>query len=158
VKIVVILVILVGIGFALYQAYIASQEENLEARTIRRRPSSVQNVVAQMDPGSQAAFFNEYDRQKEKRSVAYVLWLTFGFRYLYARKVGVQFAFWVAWQFFVVPGFIWWWVDLFRVPSIVKSANEQHAREALQTLHMGAAFASLPSSTQLLANRCPQRQ
>jgi hypothetical protein len=155
VKIVVILVIVLAVGFALYQAYAASQEENLEARTIKSLPPSVQHVVAQMDPASQASFFNEYDRKKKKRSVAYILWLTFGFHYLYARKVGMQFAFWFAWLFFVFPGVIWWWVDLFRVPSIVKDTNEQQAREALQTLHVGAAFASLPSATQLPAHSMP---
>jgi len=59
---------------------------------------------------------------------------------LYTRQVGLQFAFW-----FTLGGFgIWWLVDLFRMPSIVRGCNEQIAREALQTLALGNAFRSDP--------------
>jgi hypothetical protein len=68
-------VILLGIGFAIYKAYKANEEESAEANTIKSLPPTVQHTVAQMDSASQSAFFNEYDKKKKKLSVAYV----FGF-------------------------------------------------------------------------------
>jgi hypothetical protein len=141
-KALIVIVILAIGAYAAYNAYKASQEETKEARTVKSLPPSVQHVVAQMDGGSQAAFFNEYEQKKKKKSVGWILWFFLGFHYLYVKKVGMQFAFW-----FTCEGLgIWWIVDFFRMPSIIRSANEQIARECLQTLHIGAAFASMTPS------------
>jgi hypothetical protein len=35
---------------------------------------------------------------------------------------------------------LWWLIDLFRIPSVLLSANEQAAREALASLGIAAAF------------------
>lgn len=132
----IILLVLIGAGFAAYNAWKAAQEETSEARSIKALPPSVQHTVAQMDSASQNAFFNEYERKKKKRSVGYVIWLVCGWHYLYTRKVGLQFAFW-----FTAGGLgIWWIADLFRMPGIIKSCNEQIAREALSTLAIGNQF------------------
>src|SRR4051794_25807713 len=86
-----------------------------------------------MDPSSQMAFFNEYEQKRKSVAVGYLTWLI-GFHYLYARKVGVQFAFWLT-----AGGFwIWYIADLFRLPAIIRSANEQIARQSLQTLSITA--------------------
>lgn len=131
----IILVIAVVVaGVAMYVR--ASKQEAAEARTLKSLPPSVQNVVGKMGPNEQAAFFNEYDIKKKKVSVSYLLWILFGFHYLYNRKVGLQFAYW-----FTLGGVLIWVIaDLFRMPSIVRSANEAVAREALQTLSFGAQF------------------
>ena len=132
------ILVVAALAFAGYRAYQASQEETSESRTIKSLPPSIQHVVAQMDTGSQNAFFNEYERKKKKKSIGWIAWLLIGWHYLYAGKVGVQFAFW-----FTLGGFgIWWMVDLFRIPSIMRSANELIARAAIQTLGTAAAFGS----------------
>jgi TM2 domain-containing membrane protein YozV len=132
----IVLLVLGGIAFAVYQAAKSAKEESQEGRTIESLPPTVRHAVVQLDRSSQAALFNEYEQKKRKLSVAYVAWFLLGWHYLYLRKVGVQFAFW-----FTLGGFwIWWFVDLFRMPSIVRSCNEQIAREALQTLGIGQAF------------------
>ena len=95
-----------------------------------------------MDSGSRAAFFNEYEKKRRKVSVGYIMWILLGLHYLYARKVGLQVVFWLA--CFVGIGEIWWVVDLFRMPSIIRGSNEQMAREALQTLQVGASFRNPP--------------
>ena len=142
------IVVVAAIGMAGYQFYRSSQEESKEARTVASLPPSVQHVVAQMDGGSQAAFFNEYDRKKKRKSVGYLAWFFLGWQYLYARKVGMQFAFW-----FTLGGCgVWWFVDFFRMPSIIRSVNEQMAREALQTLHIGTAFAQMPAAAVLMTH------
>jgi TM2 domain-containing membrane protein YozV len=133
------LVYLIVIGMAVYAAYRAyqsAQEETSESRTIKSLPPSIQHVVARLDPEAQNAFFNEYEKKKKKKSVAWVVWLFLGWHYLYTGKVGLQFAFW-----FTLGGFgVWWFVDFFRIPSIVRSANEQIARSAIQTLAIAASF------------------
>jgi hypothetical protein len=132
----IILLVLVGACFAAYNAWKASQEESSEARTVKSLPPSVQHTVAQMDAAAQSAFFNEYESKKKKRSVGYIIWLVCGWHYLYTRKVGLQFAFW-----FTLGGFGMWWIaDLFRMSGIIRSCNEQIAREALQTLAIGNQF------------------
>ena len=136
----IVLVVLAAIAYAVYRvyrAYTAAQEESKEVRTIRSLPPSIQHVVSLMDGRSQAALFNEYEQKKKKISVGYILWFIFGFHYLYYGKVGIQFLFW-----FTGAGLGFWaLVDLFRMPSIARSANEQIARQALQTLGI-AAFAA----------------
>lgn len=89
-----------------------------------------------MNASTQVAFFNEYERKKKRISMGYLLWILFGFHYLYYGKVGLQFAYWLTFAGFGV----WALVDLFRMPSIARSANEQMARQALQTLQIGTAF------------------
>jgi hypothetical protein len=145
--VVIVVLVVAVLGFVGYQVYRASQEESKEARTIRSLPPSVQHVVAQMDAGTQAAFFNEYERKRKRKAVGYLLWLV-DFHYLYVRRVGLQFAFW-----FTFGGFLIWWIaDLFRMPAIIRGANEQMARECLQTLHIGAAFASMPAASVLMTH------
>jgi hypothetical protein len=129
----ILLIALIAAAFGIYRAYLASQEESKEVRTVRALPPSLQHVVGQMDPQSQAAFFNEYERKQKKVSAGYLLWLI-GFQYLYYGKVGLFFAYW-----FTAGGLgIWALVDLFRMPSIARAANEQMARQALQTLGIAA--------------------
>lgn len=135
-KSIVILIVLAAVGLVIYKAYQASQDEAKEARTVKALPPSVQHVVAQMDGASQAAFFNEYEHKKKKRSIGWLLWLFFGWHYIYAGKIGLQFAYW-----FTFGGLgIWAIVDLFRMPSIIQSANDQIARQALQTLQIATSF------------------
>ena len=137
-----VLLILVVIGFVIYRAYKANQLETSEERTVKALPPTVQHTVSQMDAMSQNAFFNEYQKKRKKLAVAYMLWLI-GFHYIYLRKVGLFFAYWIT-----GAGIgIWAIVDLFRMPSIVRSANEQSAREALQTLAIGNQFKTNPTVT-----------
>lgn len=149
-----VIVILGIVGVGIFMSVKSAKEESAEARTVRSLPPSVQHTVAQMDPASQSAFFNEYESKKKKKSIGYLLWFFFGWHYIYVGKVGLQFAYWFT---FGGLGF-WALVDLFRMPSIIGSANEQTARQALQMLHMGATFASLPQSAQGLLHSMPNPQ
>ena len=140
----IVLVILVVIVSGGVKAYQSSQKESTEQRTLSNLPPSVQYVVAQMDGGTQAAFFNEYWDKRRKISVGYVCWIIFGFHYFYIKKFGLQVLFWLSFVFFGL-GLIWWIIDFFRIPSIMREANEQIARQALQTLQIATSY-SAPSS------------
>ncbi len=138
----IILIIVAVVVFAIVKSRQAARLESSEERTAASLPPSVQHTVSVMDSASKAAFFNEYEKKRKKVSVGYLLWIIFGVHYLYARKIGLQVVFWLAW--FVGIGEIWWLIDLFRIPSIIRSSNEQMAREALQTLQVGASFRNPP--------------
>lgn len=134
-KFLLTLIFLAAIGFAVYKAIQASKED-ADFKQVKKLPPTVQNVVVQMDAASQAAFFNEMDKKRKKISVSYILWIVLGLHYLYNRKVGLQVFYWLT-----AGGFgLWALADLFRMPSIVRGANEIAAREALQTLSLGSAF------------------
>ncbi len=137
-KTLIILVVLVMLAGAIYMAYRSSKNEAREAKTLSKLPPSVQHVVSQMDGTTQAAFFNEYWAKRRKASAGYLLWFFFGCHYLYAKKVGVQFAFWLLWL--VGVGELWWIVDFFRIPRIMADGNEQIARQCLQTLQIAASY------------------
>lgn len=131
-----VLLLLLVAAFVAFRVYKSSQEETSESRTIKSLPPSIQHVVGNMDRESQNAFFNEYERKKKKKSIGWIAWLILGWHYLYVAKVGLQFAFW-----FTAGGLgIWWLVDLFRMPSIVRAANEQIARDTIQTLGTMSSF------------------
>jgi hypothetical protein len=66
------LIILAGAAYGIYQAYLSSQTETKEARSIKSLPPSVQHAVAGMDPTTQSAFFNEYEAKKKRSSIGYI--------------------------------------------------------------------------------------
>lgn len=134
-----LLITLAVVGFVAYRAH---AQETKEARTLASLPPSVQHVVAQMEPGAQAAFFNEYERYKKRIVVSYLLLWAFGAHYFYLRQPLLNVAYW----FTFAGGGFWYWFDVVRMPSLVREANEQTARQALQTLHIGAVFAQMPSA------------
>lgn len=76
--------------------------------------------------------------QKKSVGVAYVLWL-FGAHYIYLGKPIVTVLLWLS--CFAGIGLLWLLIDLFRIPSMVDSANKelleleklQQRREALDT-------------------------
>jgi len=138
-KTVGILIFLIALGLVIWKIMQARSEEDAELNSISKLPASVGNVVAQMDPSQQAAFFAEYQKNKKSLVVAYVAWILFAVYYFYFRKPGWNILLWVAFILFGV-GTIWWIVDLFRMPSIRREYNEGVARQALQTLSLGSAF------------------
>src|SRR4051794_13322693 len=86
-----------------------------------------------MDPEAQAALFDEFAAKRKRTSVGYLLWLV-GFHYLYYSRVGLFFAYWLTWGGLG----LWALADIFRMHSVARAANEQIARQALQTLGLAA--------------------
>lgn len=132
------LIFLVPAVFVFLKVRSLKLSESREERAVGSLPASVQHAVAQMDALSQSAFFKEYFSKRKKLSTAYICWL-FGFHHLYVKKVGKQILFLLSCPTVIIP-FIWWIVDFFRMTEILGSANEQLARQALQTLAIGNQF------------------
>jgi hypothetical protein len=128
------LIIVAILGFVVWKSVEARRGEG-DWRLVKNLPPSVQGVVARMDATTQTMFFNELETRRKSLATSYLL-LLIGWHYVYLNRIGMQFAFW----FTGAGAGIWWFVDLFRLPSLVRGINEQRARETIQTLAMGTAF------------------
>jgi len=83
-------------------------------------PAMVSNELVLLSQQQQIAFREEYERRSKSMTVCYLAWLLLGWHYAYLRKWGVQVLYWVT-----AGGFlIWMFIDLFRVPSLVRNYNK----------------------------------
>lgn len=128
-------VIVVGVGFAIFKAY-QNKGQDSDVKNVQQLPASVQSVVSKMNTSEQNAFLLEYNKRKKSLFLSYILWILLGLHYAYNKKIGLQFVFW-----FTLGGFfVWAFIDLFRMPSIVRDANAVIAREIASTLALGNSF------------------
>ena len=130
----VVLVIFIVVCFAIYKAY-NSIDKKPDKKSIEILPASVKSVFNKMSKTEQDAFLFDYQRKEKSIVFSYILWI-FTLHYAYNKKIGLQFVFWLTLGGF----FIWWFIDLLRMPSIVNEANDQIAREIVQTLSLGKSF------------------
>lgn len=95
-------------------------------------PSMVRNELSNLSAQRQQEFVEEYNRKKKSLALAYFLMLPLCFciYYGYIHKWGLQFLFW-----FTAGGlFIWWLIDLFRIPGLIKNYNMDIANEVMRNL------------------------
>jgi hypothetical protein len=134
---VLIFIVIVVIFFAFYKG-LDSISLDKEIKTVDKLPASVQNLVKKMNDSDKKAFLIEFNQRQKSTLFSYLLWPLGGLYYAYNKKIGLQFILWLT--ALVGIGFIWWIIDLFRIPGIVESANNQIAREIAQTLSLGKSF------------------
>src|SRR5579884_4011680 len=91
-------------------------------------PAMVRNELGKLPAHRQEEFVEEYRRKAKSAGPAYLLWLLLGWHYIYLRKWGIQFLFWLTLGGF----FIWWIVDLFRIPGMVRDYNKDVAVDVLR--------------------------
>jgi hypothetical protein len=95
-------------------------------------PASVQAIQAKLDPEMQEAFARDYTRRRKTLLIAYPLCVA-GWHYLYLGKFGRQLAF-----FFTLGGcFVWFLVDLFRLPGMVAIKNNEIAGDLATAYRIG---------------------
>ena len=93
-------------------------------------PATVRNELDMLPAQRQKEFLEEYGRKAKSTGPAYVLWFLVGGHYVYLRKWGVQFLFWLT-----VGGLlVWWLVDLFRIPGMIRDFNTDVAVEVLKNV------------------------
>lgn len=93
-------------------------------------PAMVRNELVKLSAQKQEEFVEEYKRKSKSSGVAYILWLLLGWHYVYFRKWGIQILFWLTAGGF----FIWWLIDLFRIPGMVRDYNKDVAVDVLRNL------------------------
>lgn len=93
-------------------------------------PSMVRNELAKMSPQKQEEFVEEFRRKQKSVGMAYVCWLLLGVHYGFLRKWGVQVVYWLT-----AGGFLMWaFVDLFRIPGMVRDYNKDVATDIMRLL------------------------
>lgn len=108
----------------------ATAQLYIPSSTSDNLPSMVRNELAKMSAQKQDEFLEDFNRKKKSTGLAYVCWLVLGLHYGYSGKWGLQIAFWVT-----LGGlWIWWIVDLFRIPGIVANYNKDTATDVMRNL------------------------
>ncbi len=95
-------------------------------------PSMVKVELIKMSPEKQALFVEEYRRKRKNTGIAYVLWFVIGLHYVYLGKIGWQFFYWIT----LAGLLIWGFIDLFRIPGMVKNYNKDIAMDVFRDLKM----------------------
>lgn len=91
-------------------------------------PFAVNAQVATLPEDLQKEFLKEYNRRSKNIIIPYVLHFFFPAHYLYLDKVLMQILFWMT---FGGLG-LWWLIDIFRMPGLVKKRNAEIADEVLR--------------------------
>ena len=93
-------------------------------------PAMVRDELANLPAQRQEEFVEEYRRKAKSAGPAYLLLFLIGGHYIYLRKWGIQFLFWVT-----LGGLlIWWLVDFFRIPGMIRDYNKDVAVGVLRNL------------------------
>ena len=94
-------------------------------------PAMVRSSLAELSAQKQSEFLEEYKRKQKSLGIAYLFGIfIFAMHYGYLRKWGLQIVFWLTGGGF----FIWWFIDLFRMSSLVKTYNKDVAVDTLRNL------------------------
>ena len=101
----------------------------IESSIFRSLPVAVQASLTNSSDSEQEMFVEEYKRRKKSIGVAYLLWILFGLHFGYLHKWGLQILFWITFG----GVFIWWIINLFAIPSMVKNYNKDIAIDVLRS-------------------------
>jgi len=91
-------------------------------------PFAVNAQVATLPEDLQKEFLKEYNRRSKNIVIPYVLHFLFPAHYLYLDKILLQIFFWITFGGFG----LWWLIDIFRIPSLVRKRNAEIADDILR--------------------------
>ena len=97
-------------------------------------PLVVQSEVGNLSLIRQEQFADEYRRKRKSLPLAYLLWFILAAHYVYLGRWPMTLFLWVT-LFFTV-GIIWWVVDIFRMPGMVRNRNNDVAIDVLRTIRI----------------------
>lgn len=91
-------------------------------------PLLVTTKLNTMDNLQKQMFYKEYNRRRKSLFVAYILLLILGWHYAYLKKWGSQIL-----SIITLWGLlVWWFIDWFRLPSLIKNYNNNIAIEIIK--------------------------
>lgn len=93
-------------------------------------PAMVRGQLAKLPAEQQAEFVEEFRRKRKSTGLAYLLWFIIGLHYVYLGKLGWQIFYWLTFGGFL----IWMFIDIFRMPSMVRNYNRDVAVDVFRTL------------------------
>lgn len=95
-------------------------------------PAMVKSELAKLPAQGQQEFLEEFDRKSRGLGVAYLCSLLYC-HYGYLGRWGMTAIIWIAAIItFGIAGLIWWFIDLIRMPSLVRNHNSDIALEVLR--------------------------
>jgi len=90
-------------------------------------PLIVQNRLLDFSDSEKIAYYELYNDNKKSVFIAYLFLIPLGWHYAYLKKWGLQvLCILTAWGFL-----IWWLIDWFRVPTLVRNYNNNLSIEIL---------------------------
>jgi len=93
-------------------------------------PARVRDELAALPAPTRAAFHEAFRRRGRSTATAYLICVLVGGQYGYVGQWALQILFWVTLGGLMV----WWAVDLFRIPGMVRRYNERVSHEILEGL------------------------
>ena len=97
-------------------------------------PSMVRNELAGLSASKQSEFIEEFERKSKGLPFAYLcsfLYCHYGF----LGRWGMTVIMWIASLLSLgVIGIIWWFIDLFRMPGLVRNYNRDVAIDVMRNL------------------------
>ena len=102
----------------------------MNEKELNKMPPLTRSAVSGLTDGQRRIFNHEYGQKRYRTPEAYALWLVFGLHYAYLNRWGMQVLFWITAGGFLV----WWLVDLFCLPSIVRRKNADVANGIVSTI------------------------
>lgn len=101
----------------------------------RQIPEPVLLKMEKMDEFTQETFLAEFKKKKKSPLVAFILLLLLPpFHYFYFGKVWLNLLLWLT--LCIGIGFIWWFVDLFRIFGMVREYNRTVAIHMLRDIQI----------------------
>ncbi len=102
-------------------------ENVIPESVLAKLPETVREEVAQLPGENQGLFIKAYRKKKKSVLIAYLLCVAYGSHNVYLEKIDLAFWFW-----FTLGGMvIWWIIEFFRVPRMVRAYNRSVARIVL---------------------------
>ncbi len=117
-------------------------------------PARVREELAALPGPKREAFHEAYRQQARSAPTAYALCLLVGGQYGYVGRWGLQILFWVTLGGLMV----WWIVDLFRIPGMVRRYNERFSNGNSPRWKMNTRLglsAKTPSTDPQVQLSCP---
>jgi hypothetical protein len=93
-------------------------------------PTMVREGLGKLSVSKQEQFLEEYQRKSKSVGIAYLLWFVLGLHYAYVGKWGLTLLMWIT----LFGLLIWWFIDIFRVPGIVRNHNKDLAVDVFRTM------------------------
>ena len=107
---------------------------HVEPSIASQLPSMVKSELSLMSASKQAEFLEEFHRRSASVGASYLCSLLFC-HYAYLGRWGMTIIGWLVWlSTFGIVGFIWWVIDLFRIPNLVRDFNRDVAVSVLRDM------------------------
>lgn len=114
----------------------------IPAAVQRDLPLLVRNQLAALSPELQQEFVLEFKRSAKSPAIGYIALFILSWHYFYLKKWGMQILFWLTGGGLGV----WWLVDAFRMPSLIREYNQDVAIEAMRNLAAVMGESTAPKS------------